>query len=88
MMYWYIISIIALLVAFLIIKACLFKDKTDYYKKSPMTIEHDDVVYKLGQLIKIPTVSYEDKSLIDFTKFDASSSFCWAKSSSISNSSS
>ena len=69
-MYWYIISIIALLVVFLIIKTSFFKDKTDYYKKSPMLIEHDDIVYKLGELIKIPTVSYEDKSLIDFTKFD------------------
>ena len=41
-MYWYIISIIALLVVFLIIKTSFFKDKTDYYKKSPMLIEHDD----------------------------------------------
>ena len=75
-MEWYEILGLVVLVAFIlivaivIINALLFKDKTDLYKNVPFLYEDDDIVYKLGELIKIPTVSHEDISLTDFSKFD------------------
>ena len=47
----------------------MFNDKTDYYKKVDVNFKHDDVVYKLGECLKIKTVSHEDVSLTDFSKF-------------------
>ena len=58
-----------LLIAIILIKAATFKDTTDYYKKVDMNLKHDDVVYKLGEALKIQTVSHEDISLTDFSKF-------------------
>ena len=59
------------LVLVLVIKALCFKDKTNYrVNAKELDIEKDDVVYKLGELIKIPTVSYEDESLVDFSQYD------------------
>ena len=63
-MEWYEILGLVVLVAFIlivaivIINALLFKDKTDLYKNVPFLYEDDDIVYKLGELIKIPTVFF------------------------------
>ena len=67
--YHYLLIGLGLLVLVVIIKTLLFVDKTDYKKKVDIKLGKDDVVYKLGEMIKIPTVTYEDKSKIDFTKF-------------------
>ena len=64
-----IIIIFIILIFFIIFRTILFKDKTDYNKNIPLNIEKDDVVYKLGELIKIKTVSHEDRNLIDFNEF-------------------
>ena len=69
MWYEYVLIGIALIVIILIVKTLLFTDKTNYKKKVEIDDEHDDVVSKLAQLIKIPTVSYEEKEKIDFSKF-------------------
>ena len=69
MWYEYVLIGIALIVIILIVKTLLFTDKTNYKKKVEIDEEHDDVVPKLAQLIKIPTVSYEEKEKIDFSKF-------------------
>ena len=69
MWYEYVLIGIALIVIILIVKTLLFTDKTNYKKKVEIDEEHDDVVSKLAQLIKIPTVSYEEKEKIDFSKF-------------------
>lgn len=60
---------LVLLIAILLIRAAMFNDKTDYYKKVDVNFKHDDVVYKLGECLKIKTVSHEDVSLTDFSKF-------------------
>jgi carboxypeptidase PM20D1 len=58
-----------LLIIIILIKTLLFIDKTDYNKIVPFDKKDDDIVYKLGELLKIPTISYEDKNLIDFDVF-------------------
>ena len=62
-------GLLILLIAILLIKAALFKDNTDYNKHVPFDKKDDNVVYKLGELLKIQTVSHEDVSLTDFSKF-------------------
>lgn len=58
------------LIVICLIKAILFTDKTDYHKESlSIDISKDDIVYKLGELIKIPTISYEDEGLIDYSVY-------------------
>ena len=62
--------ILIVLVVICIIKAILFVDKTDYNKQGEeIKFEKDDIVNKLGELIKIPTISYEDETLIDYTVY-------------------
>ena len=73
-MEWQIILItlaclLLLLILIIFIRALTFKDKTDYNRNVEIELSNDDVVYKLGQLLKIKTVSYEDKNKIDFSKF-------------------
>ena len=68
--YHYLLIALALLIVFIIIKALLYVDKTNYNKENKIDTDHDDVVYKLGQLIKIPTVTYEDREKIDYSKFN------------------
>ena len=74
-MQWYHILLISLggalvlLIIILLIKAATFKDKTNYDKRVDINLKQDDVIYKLKELVKIPTISNKDKSLVDFTKF-------------------
>jgi carboxypeptidase PM20D1 len=59
------------LIIILLIKAACFKDKTNYrVNAKEVETPKDDIVYKLGELIKIPTVSHEDESLVDFSQYD------------------
>lgn len=67
--YHYLLIALGVLILVILVKALLFKDKTDYKRQVELNVEHDDIVYKLGQLIKIPTVTYEDRSKIDLSKF-------------------
>mgnify|MGYP003300183187 CR=1 FL=1 len=46
-----------LLIAIVIIRALLFKDNTTYEDKTNFTYKEDDIAYKLGELVKIPTIS-------------------------------
>ena len=62
-------ALIVLLLLIIIIKALCFKDKTNYNVDIPFETKNDDIVYKLGELIKIQTVSHEDRNEIDFYKF-------------------
>ena len=64
-----ILGVFILLILVLVIRALLFNDKTIYKKEVVDIKEKDDVVNKLGTLVKIKTVSYEDKSKIDFTEY-------------------
>lgn len=63
------LGLLALLILVLLIRTFTFNDKTNYNKKTNLEIEDDKIVEKLGALLKIQTISYEDKSNIDFTKF-------------------
>ena len=58
-----------LVVAIVLIRTFLFTDKTNYNIETDFKYQEDDVINKLGELVKIPTVSYEDKEKIDFTQF-------------------
>ena len=62
-------ALIVLLLLIIIIKALCFKDKTNYNIDIPFESNKDDIVSKLGELIKIQTVSHEDRNEIDFSKF-------------------
>lgn len=62
--------LILILILIILIRALNFKDTTDYNKQVPIDFEKDDVVYKLGELIKIKTVSHENKNDIDFSCFE------------------
>ena len=65
-----ILGLIVLLIIVLLIRTLTFKDKTNFKTQGKeIEWEKDDIVYKLGQLIKIPTISYEDRELIDFTQY-------------------
>lgn len=69
MLYLYIgLIVIGLLVLFIIIRALLFNDNT---KKNVCTNKEidDTVVKELGILLKYKTISYEDKSLINYGVF-------------------
>ena len=64
--------LILTLILVLVIKALCFNDKTNYrVHAKELDIEKDYVVYKLGELIKIPTVSYEDESLVSIALYIA-----------------
>lgn len=67
--YHYLLIGFGVLILIILIKTLLFVDKTDYKKQVENKSEHDDVVYKLGELIKIPTVTYENKAKINYSKF-------------------
>ena len=58
-----------LVVAIVLIRTFLFTDKTNYNVETDFKYQEDDIINKLGELVKIPTVSYEDKEKIDFTQF-------------------
>ena len=64
------LGVFVLLVAIILIRALLFNDKTVYQRKTDFTYEEDDVVKKLGAIIKIPTVSHPDPLDMDMSKFD------------------
>ena len=64
-----ILGVFLLLILVLVIRALLFKDKTNYNKEVKEIKELDDVVSKLGTLVKIKTISYEDKNKIDFSEY-------------------
>lgn len=63
-------AIISILLLVIIIKAILFKDKRSYYKETDFNFEDDDIVNKLGTLVKIPTISYPNESDMDMKQFD------------------
>jgi carboxypeptidase PM20D1 len=58
------------LILVIVIRALTFKDPNDYKKQVPFDAEKDDVVYKLGELIKIKTISHENRDEIDFSYFE------------------
>lgn len=64
-----ILAILGLMISIILIRTLTFNDKTDYNKKTEIKISDDKIVEKLGELIKIPTISYEDRSLINFTEY-------------------
>lgn len=63
-------ALLLILIAIVIIRALLFKDNTTYEDKTNFTYKEDDIAYKLGELVKIPTISYEDKEKIDFKEYE------------------
>lgn len=62
-------ALLLLLIIVCLIRALTFKDKTNYNKHVEEIKETDDVVYKLSEMLKIKTVTYENKDDIDFSKF-------------------
>ena len=64
------VALLVLLIAVLVIRALLFKDKTVYVRETDFQYEEDDIVNKLGKLIKIPTVSHPNKEDMDMEQFD------------------
>ena len=46
-------AVLLLLILIILIRTLMFNNKIKNIKKEPLNIEQDDVVYKLGELIKI-----------------------------------
>ena len=61
--------LLGLLIIILLIRTWLFVDKTNYNRNIKIDAQKDDIVYKLGQLIKVKTITHEDTSLTDYTEF-------------------
>ena len=68
---WIIVALIVLLLVLIILlKTLFFKDKTNYHQAKPLDEEKDDIVYKLGELLKIVDDSESadaDKSISEDT---------------------
>ena len=65
-----VLGLVLTLIAVLVIRALLFNDKTIYVRETDFKYEEDDIVNKLGKLIKIPTVSHPDPLDMDMSQFD------------------
>ena len=63
------LGLLALLISVIFIRTLLFKDKTNYNVVKPIDVNYDDVVYKLGEMLKVKTISYPNKEDVDFTKY-------------------
>lgn len=64
------LGLFVLLIAVIIIRALMFNDKTIYKKETDFKYEDDDIVTKLGKLVKIPTVSHPNPLDMDMSQFD------------------
>ena len=64
------LGLVIVLLAVIVIRALLFNDKTVYVRETDFEYEKDDIVGKLGKLIKIPTVSHPDPLDMDMSQFD------------------
>ena len=64
-------GVLLLLILIVLLRAAFYKDKTNYKVDKPVDFEKDDVVYKLGEMLKYKTITYEDKSKIDYPVFQA-----------------
>ena len=64
-----VLPLIALLILIILLRTLFFKDRTNYKRDVEEITNKDDVVYKLGEMLKIPTVSHEDRSQIDYDQF-------------------
>ena len=67
---WSLLGLFVVLIAVIIIRALLFKDTNCYYKETDFNFEDDDIVNKLGTLVKIPTISSQNEEEVDFKQFD------------------
>ena len=64
-----VLGFLTLLILIVVIRALCFKDKNNNIDDKEEVVILDDVVQKLGEMIKIPTISYEDKSKIDYEQY-------------------
>ena len=75
-MQWYhimllfILGLFVVLFVIVVIRALLFKDKGVYTKETNFNFTDDDIVNKLGTLVKIPTISSQNESEMDLEQFD------------------
>ena len=67
---WSLLAIFVLLVVVILVRALLFNDKTVYVKETNFKYEDDEIVKKLGTLIKIPTISHPNVEDMDLAQFD------------------
>ena len=66
-----VVGIFLLLILIVLLRAACFKDKTNYKLQKEVDFEKDDVVGKLGEMLKYKTITYEDQDMIDFKVFQA-----------------
>ena len=62
-------AFLLLIILICLIRALTFVDKTNYSPTVSNLDETDDVVKKLALMLKVKTITYEDKKQIDFSKF-------------------
>ena len=63
------LGLLVLLILVILIRTFTFNDKTNYNRQIEFNEKQDDVVFKLGEMLKIKTISHEDISKTDFSKF-------------------
>lgn len=65
------LAILLLLIIVILVRTFTFKEKNNVQRKGgEIPKSSEDIVYKLGQIIKCKTVSHNDANLIDFKEFD------------------
>ena len=65
-----VIALLVLFVLIILIRALAFNDKTNYKRNVPFNGKKDDIVYKLGTLLKYKTISHENEEETDYKVFD------------------
>lgn len=63
------LTLLGLLIIIILIRTLTFKDKTDYNKNVLLNESSEDIVYKLGEMLKVKTISHENIEETDFSKF-------------------
>lgn len=68
---WIILAAVAALIAVLLIRAAMFKPvKPNYPAHEEIAVDKDAAAQRFAQMVRIPTVSNEDESLVDEAQFE------------------
>jgi len=71
MLLWIILGILVVFLAVLLVRAAAFKPKETFQASGgQVALDKDKIVQDMAEMIRCKTVSYNDKSLIDYSEFE------------------
>lgn len=71
MLLWIILGILVVFLAVLLVRAAAFKPKETFRASGgEVSLDKDKIVQDMAEMIRCKTVSYNDKSLIDYSEFE------------------